>query len=94
VQGTPVFVAALLLEALVIVLFLRTNVGFLWYNVIGCTAVVLISAAASAFLPIVRGPATLGKPEGTLGPTSNSFTWSVPISLRSSRGDIGVFSAG
>ena len=64
VQGTAVFVAALLSEALVIVLFLRTNVGFLWYNVIGCAAVVLISATASAFLPKTRGPATLGKLEG------------------------------
>jgi len=59
-----VFVAALLSEALVIVLFLRTNVGFLWYNVIGCAAVVLISATASALLPRARGPATLGKLEG------------------------------
>jgi Na+/proline symporter len=63
VQGTAVFVAALLSEALVIVLFLRTNVGFLWYNVIGCAAVVLISTVASAFLPKARG-ATLGKLEG------------------------------
>jgi hypothetical protein len=55
----------LLSEALVIVLFLRTNVGFLWYNVIGCAAVVLLSAAASAFLPKARGPAALGKLEGT-----------------------------
>ena len=47
VQGTAVFVAALLSEALVIVLFLRTNIGFLWYNVVGCAAVVLISATAS-----------------------------------------------
>ena len=64
VQGTAVFVAALLSEALVIVLFLRSNIGFLWYNVIGCAAVVLISATASAFLPRARGPATLGKLEG------------------------------
>jgi hypothetical protein len=63
VQGTAVFVAALLSEALVIVLFLRSNVGFLWYNVIGCAAVVLISTVASAFLPKARG-ATLGKLEG------------------------------
>jgi Na+/proline symporter len=64
VQGTAVFVAALLSEALVIVLFLRTNVGFLWYNVIGCAAVVLISATASTFLPRAPGAATIGKLEG------------------------------
>ena len=52
-------------KTLVIVLFLRTNVGFLWYNVIGCAAVVLISATASALLPRARGPATLGRLEGT-----------------------------
>jgi hypothetical protein len=51
-------------KTLVIVLFLRTNVGFLWYNVIACAAVVLISATASAFLPRAPGPETLGKLEG------------------------------
>jgi hypothetical protein len=50
-------VNALLSETLVIVLFLRTDVGFLWYNVIGCAAVVLISATASTFLPKARGAA-------------------------------------
>ena len=47
VQGTAVFLAALLSEALVLFLFLRTNVSFLWYNVVGCAAVMLISATAT-----------------------------------------------
>jgi len=46
IRGTAVFIAALLAEALVITVFWRTNIGFLWYNVIGCAAVVLISAVA------------------------------------------------
>jgi Na+/proline symporter len=44
-RATPVFVAALLSEALVIGLWLATDIGFLWFNVIGCAAVLLLSAA-------------------------------------------------
>jgi SSS family solute:Na+ symporter len=47
VRATPVFVAAILSEALVVVVFLRTSVGFLWYNVIGCAALVLLALALS-----------------------------------------------
>ena len=50
VQGTAVFVAALLSEALVVAVFLRTNIGFLWYNVIGCAGVMLISASVTSCL--------------------------------------------
>jgi len=46
IRGTAVFIAALLAEALVIIVFWQTNIGFLWYNVIGCAAVVLIAAVA------------------------------------------------
>jgi Na+/proline symporter len=53
VQGTAVFVAALLSESLVLFLFLRTSVSFLWYNVVGCAAVMLISATV-ACLPGMR----------------------------------------
>jgi hypothetical protein len=55
VQGTAVFFAALLSEALVLLLFLRTSVGFLWYNVVGCSAVMLISASVTGW-PGFRGP--------------------------------------
>jgi len=54
VQGTAVFLAALLSEALVLAVFLRTDVGFLWYNVIGCAAVVLISATATSVLRLAQ----------------------------------------
>ena len=48
VQGTAVFCAALVSEALVLAIFLRTNIGFLWYNVIGCAGVMLISASVTS----------------------------------------------
>jgi Na+/proline symporter len=43
VRGSAVFVAALLSQSLVLVLFYSTSIGYLWYNVIGCTAVCLFS---------------------------------------------------
>jgi SSS family transporter len=47
-RATPMFVAALLSEALVIVLWLTTAIGFLWFNVIGCAAVLLLAAVLGA----------------------------------------------
>ena len=45
----PVFVAALISEALVDRrCWLTTDIGFLWFNVIGCAAVLLLSAALTA----------------------------------------------
>ena len=44
VRGSAVFVAGLLSQTLVLVLFYTTNIGYLWYNVIGCTAVCLFSS--------------------------------------------------
>jgi hypothetical protein len=44
-RATPVFVAALLSEVLVIALWIWTSIGFLWFNVIGCTAVLALSFA-------------------------------------------------
>jgi Na+/proline symporter len=43
VTGSAVFFAALCAQMLVFVLFATTNIGYLWYNLIGC-AVVLILA--------------------------------------------------
>jgi solute:Na+ symporter, SSS family len=42
-RATPVFVAALASEVLVMALWTWTKIGFLWFNVIGCAAVVLLS---------------------------------------------------
>jgi len=43
VTGSAVFFAALLAQALVFVLFATTNIGYLWYNLIGCGAVCLLA---------------------------------------------------
>jgi SSS family solute:Na+ symporter len=51
IRATPVFVAALLSEALVITAWLTTDIGFLWFNVIGCALVVGLSAGLDRVLP-------------------------------------------
>jgi solute:Na+ symporter, SSS family len=50
-RGTPVFVAALLAQAAVIVTWLTSEIGFLWYNVIGCAGVVLFTGLVQSVLP-------------------------------------------
>ena len=44
VRGTAVFTAALISQTLVLVLFYSTAIGYLWYNLIGCVVVCLLSA--------------------------------------------------
>src|SRR5437867_11570012 len=43
VTGSAAFFAALLAQALVFVLFATTNIGYLWYNFIGCAAVLFVA---------------------------------------------------
>lgn len=43
VRGSAVFVAALMAQALVFLLFFTTSIGYLWYNAIGCGAVLLFA---------------------------------------------------
>jgi SSS family solute:Na+ symporter len=43
VRGSAVFTAALISQALVLALFYCTSIGYLWYNVIGCFVVCLLS---------------------------------------------------
>ena len=43
VRGSAVFVAALMSQALVLILFYSTKIGYLWYNLIGCVAVLLFA---------------------------------------------------
>jgi Na+/proline symporter len=43
VAGSAVFFAALLAQTLVFVLFATTNIGYLWYNFIGCAAVLILA---------------------------------------------------
>ncbi len=45
VRGSAVFFAALTAQALVFLLFFTTGIGYLWYNAIGCAAVVLLAPA-------------------------------------------------
>jgi SSS family transporter len=52
VRGTAVFLAAIAAEGLVVWTFLRTDVSFLWYNVIGCLAVLGLSALMSYARPV------------------------------------------
>ncbi len=52
VRGTAVFLAAIAAEGLVVWTFLRTDVSFLWYNVIGCLAVLGLSALMSYGRPV------------------------------------------
>jgi solute:Na+ symporter, SSS family len=44
VKGSAVFFAALLAQALVLVSFFTLPIGYLWYNLIGCAAVILFAA--------------------------------------------------
>jgi CHASE2 domain-containing sensor protein len=46
--GTAVFVAAIVAEILVIICYVLTPITFLWYNVIGCLAVLLLTVVFSA----------------------------------------------
>lgn len=41
IRGTAVFWAAVVAEAIVITVFLTSDIGFLWYNVIGCVGVIV-----------------------------------------------------
>jgi SSS family transporter len=43
VSGSAVFFAALFAQTLVFVLFATTNIGYLWYNFIGCAAVLMVA---------------------------------------------------
>ena len=54
VQGTAVFLAALLAECTVIALYLTTDIGYLWYNLIGCLMVLALSTLLETLLPGAR----------------------------------------
>ena len=43
VRGSAVFFAAVLAQTLVLVLFFTSNIGYLWYNLIGCGLVVIVA---------------------------------------------------
>ncbi|MGH9797925.1 MAG: sodium:solute symporter family transporter, partial [Candidatus Polarisedimenticolia bacterium] len=51
VRGTAVFMAALLAETTVIALYLTTDTGYLWYNLIGCGLVLALGSLFQTVLP-------------------------------------------
>jgi solute:Na+ symporter, SSS family len=51
VGGSAVFFAAVIAQALVIVMYFSLNIGYLWYNLIGCAACIAFSVALQAVLP-------------------------------------------
>jgi hypothetical protein len=54
VRGTAAFAGTLIAQAFVVALWLGTSLGFLWYNVAGCAAVLLGSLAVQAISPARR----------------------------------------
>jgi len=57
VQATAVLIAAIVAQATVITLFFSSDIGFLWFNVIGSAVVVLLSLVAQLFVS-AQGPTT------------------------------------
>jgi SSS family transporter len=51
VDGRSVFYAALIAEAVVVIVWLNDIMAFLWLNVVGCLAVVLLAIALQVILP-------------------------------------------
>jgi len=51
VAGSAVFFAAIAAQALVIVMYFSLDIGYLWYNLIGCAACVVLSLVLQAVLP-------------------------------------------
>lgn len=58
VRGTAVFIALIVAQLLVILTFALTTVGFLWYNVIGCAAVLVLAVG----ITLLRRPAAAAVP--------------------------------
>ena len=50
VRGSAVFFAALIAQAMVFLLFFTTGIGYLWYNAIGCGAVVILAPVLQRLL--------------------------------------------
>lgn len=54
VGGTAAFVSTLAAQALVVAVFAWSTIGFLWYNVIGCAAVVALSLLFTWVRPLFQ----------------------------------------
>jgi Na+/proline symporter len=51
VGGTAVFAGAVVAEAVVLLCFAFSRIGYLWYNLIGCAVVILVALAVTAARP-------------------------------------------
>ena len=52
--STAVFIGALIAQATVLVCYWTTDIGFLWYNVIGCACVILIGLSIDLLLKLTK----------------------------------------
>jgi solute:Na+ symporter, SSS family len=51
-QGQAVFIAAILAELSIILIFKMTNIGYLWLNFVGVVIVMLLSVLIQKFIEI------------------------------------------
>ena len=51
VKGNAVFIAAIIAETCVLLLFQYSDIQYLWFNVIGCGVVILMATILSALIP-------------------------------------------
>jgi len=51
VTGTPVFIAAIVAEGVVLACYFWSKISFLWFNVVGCLVVVILASVLSVLLP-------------------------------------------
>ncbi len=57
IRGHAVFIAAVISQATVGALFFLTDIGYLWFNVIGCVLVIVLGLVLQVVLPRGAGPA-------------------------------------
>jgi Na+/proline symporter len=60
VGGSAVFFAAVMAQAIVIAMYLSLNLGYLWYNLIGCAVCIALSVSLQAALG-PRAPSEVGR---------------------------------
>ena len=61
VGGSAVFFAAVTAQGIVIAMYLSLNLGYLWYNLIGCAVCIALSVSLQAALG-PRAPGEVGRP--------------------------------
>lgn len=54
IRANAVFIAALIAESIVIFLYFTSDIGFLWYNVIGCGLVILFASVIQGMINMSR----------------------------------------